>query len=60
MKISDVKNIPFSNGATIGEVAEQIDNGDIIVLGKQYSSRDYIIETRQEEDTQSFIVRKRR
>lgn len=60
MRIQDVEKIPFSDGTTIGQMKDLIDNGDVIVLGKQYSSRDYVIETRQEEDSQSFIVRKRR
>lgn len=33
---------------------------DAIELGKPYTSRDYIIETRQDGDAQTFIVRKRR
>ena len=60
MNIRDVEKIPFSDGTTIGQMKDLIDNGDVIVLGKQYSSRDYVIETRQEEDSQNFIVRKRR
>ena len=60
MNIRDVEKIPFSDGTTIGQMKDLIDNGDVIVLGKQYSSKDYVIETRQEEDSQNFIVRKRR
>lgn len=60
MNIRDVEKIPFSDGTTIGQMKNLIDNGDVIVLGKSYSSKDYVIETRQEEDSQNFIVRKRR
>lgn len=59
MNISEVKNIPFSNGATIGEVANLIDDDKLILLNRPYSSKDFVIETRQEEDSQSFVIRRR-
>ena len=39
---------------------QQIKEDNIIILGKEYSSKDYIIETRQMDEVQTFVVKKRK
>lgn len=45
---------------SLRELGKMCTNGEILELNCEYSSRDYVIETRQDGDSQTFVIRKRK